>query len=618
MADSSVQASDQIGSAGATFSTDLIAGEHIPLSKIAFGAYGTLNLVDSTATNPFPVALSDTDNAVLDTIDDVLDTINAKLVTGTVIGDVNVVGSALTALQKSDDVVAVLGTDTYTEATSSGTVMAAVRNDTLAALADTDNKFAPLQVDASGALYVSIASSVSVAVTGPLTDAELRAAPVVVDLGTNNDVTVTSGSITANAGTNLNTSLLATETTVNSIKTAAEIIDNAVHVDDAPFNLTTDSVVAIGAVRDDTLAGTGTEGDILVLKTSIDGALWVVDQAQYIEGATAATNPRGSIPLLVANSTPALEVTDGQNVSQRGTRYGAAYTQIIDSSGNFIDTFGGSGGTSSNYGSAFPSAGTAVGFDDGTNMQGAMVFDADTGAGTEYVLGVQLRGAASGGSQAIAGTAANGMEVDVTRVQGTVTVSGTVTANLGTIGGAATAANQSTQLTALQLIDNPIVAHGAAISGSTGVSVVGFEGRSSSPTAVANAQATRGLATLLGKQVTMPYCLPASSWRYAAASGGITDTTGVTANAAQGAGIRSYITRCQVINGHASQSTDVQIRDGASGTVMWRGWAQAGGGGVTVIFDPPLRGTANTLVEVACGASGAAVYFNLQGYIAAE
>lgn len=64
-------------------------------------------------------------------------------------------GAALTALQLIDDTVKVLGTDTYLEATTKGNIMGAVRNDSLAALADTDNEFAPLQVDASGALYVT-------------------------------------------------------------------------------------------------------------------------------------------------------------------------------------------------------------------------------------------------------------------------------------------------------------------------------------------------------------------------------------------------------------------------------------------------------------------------------
>ena len=48
-----------------------------------------------------------------------------------------------------------LGTSTYVEGNDYGNAIAAVRNDTLAALADTDNEFAPFQVDALGALYTS-------------------------------------------------------------------------------------------------------------------------------------------------------------------------------------------------------------------------------------------------------------------------------------------------------------------------------------------------------------------------------------------------------------------------------------------------------------------------------
>lgn len=70
-------------------------------------------------------------------------------------------GAALTALQLIDDVVAVLGTATYTEATTKGNVIGAVRNDDLATLADTDNEIAPLQVDSQGALYVNDAAAES-------------------------------------------------------------------------------------------------------------------------------------------------------------------------------------------------------------------------------------------------------------------------------------------------------------------------------------------------------------------------------------------------------------------------------------------------------------------------
>lgn len=52
----------------------------------------------------------------------------------------------------------VLGTATYTEGTTVGTTIAVVRNDTLATLADTDNELAPLQVNASGALYTVLST----------------------------------------------------------------------------------------------------------------------------------------------------------------------------------------------------------------------------------------------------------------------------------------------------------------------------------------------------------------------------------------------------------------------------------------------------------------------------
>ena len=55
--------------AGDDAATDLIASRHYQYVKMTYGADGTANVVTSTTTNPFPVALSDTDNAVLDQIE---------------------------------------------------------------------------------------------------------------------------------------------------------------------------------------------------------------------------------------------------------------------------------------------------------------------------------------------------------------------------------------------------------------------------------------------------------------------------------------------------------------------------------------------------------------------
>ena len=119
----------------------------------------------------------DTDgNALLTTIDGVLDNIltdtNAMVVdlaaieveqlaqgvtldsilvdTGVIASDTTSIDSTLTALSKSEDAVHASG--------DQGIMGLAVRNDTLAALADTDGDYAPFQVDATGALYVAIAS----------------------------------------------------------------------------------------------------------------------------------------------------------------------------------------------------------------------------------------------------------------------------------------------------------------------------------------------------------------------------------------------------------------------------------------------------------------------------
>ena len=159
-------------------------------------------------------------------------------------------------------------------------------------------------------------------------------------------------------------------------------------------------------------------------------------------------------------------------------------------------------------------------------------------------------------------------------------------------------------------------AHDAAISGNP--VRIGARALTADFTAVAAGDTVDLAATTTGKLINYPFALPGSSWSYAAASGGITNTTGVTIKASGGAGVRNYVTCLTIVNAHTTVGTDVQIRDGASGTVLHRFYAMAAGGGVREMFNVPLRGTAATLLEVACGTTGAAVYVNAQGFTAAE
>ena len=87
---------------------------------------------------------------------------------------------------------------------------------------------------------------------------------------------------------------------------------------------------------------------------------------------------------------------------------------VYDASGNAITAFSGSGGTASNFTSTFPSSGTAAGFSDGTNMQGARVVDLDTGAGAVYGLITNLVKRTSGGPTELIGQAAMAASLPVT------------------------------------------------------------------------------------------------------------------------------------------------------------------------------------------------------------
>ncbi len=78
---------------------------------------------------------------------------------------VQVDGAALTALQLIDDPVATFGTTTYTETTTKGMTIGAVRRDADTTLVDTTNEIGPLQMDANGRLKVEAFSGEALPVT---------------------------------------------------------------------------------------------------------------------------------------------------------------------------------------------------------------------------------------------------------------------------------------------------------------------------------------------------------------------------------------------------------------------------------------------------------------------
>jgi len=76
---------------------------------------------------------------------------------------------------------------------------------------------------------------------------------------------------------------------------------------------------------------------------------------------------------------------------------------------------------------AIPTSSTQVGGSDGTNLQAARVFDVDSGAGTQYALGISLRKTFSGGSVEL------GTSADPVRIDPTGTTAQPVTDNAGSL-----------------------------------------------------------------------------------------------------------------------------------------------------------------------------------------
>lgn len=106
-----------------------------------------------------------------------------------------------------------------------------------------------------------------------------------------------------------------------------------------------------------------------------------------------------------------------------------------------------------------------------------------------------------------------------------------------------------------------------------------------------------------------------TAFQFAGATGGIINTSDVAINAAAGAGIRNYLNSIWFKNTSATAS-EIVVKDGA--TVIWRGHVGASMTfGEMITFCPPLRGTANTALNVALLTTATATIVSAQGYTGA-
>lgn len=127
---------------------------------------------------------------------------------------------------------------------------------------------------------------------------------------------------------------------------------------------------------------TGTGGTFPATQSGNWTSRVVGNAGGIFDGATAAAVPAN----VLYNGINVGGNLAGWTGIATGATVKAATVAIVDASGNQITSFGGSGGTASNFGSAFPTAGTAVGFTDGTNMvAGRVGAVANVAAATNFV-----------------------------------------------------------------------------------------------------------------------------------------------------------------------------------------------------------------------------------------
>jgi hypothetical protein len=260
----------------------------------------------------------------------------------------------------------------------------------------------------------------------------------------------------------------------------------------------------------------------------------------------------------------------------------AMTVQIVDGSGAQVTTFGGAGGTSSNVGSAVPSAATAAGFSDGTNLRIPRVYDGDSGAGTEYIAGVLLKTPASGGTADLA-VGSGSTSASTLR-----TTLATDSAGIITTGTAGSASSQVvtvqgiSSMTPLTVASHAVtnagtfavqaagdVASGSSDSGSP--VKAGGQARTTNPTAVTDGQRVNFIADKLGKQICVSAVRDLKGIQQAQLSNTTSETTIVTAVASTFLDLYGLI-----LANTGSTATTVTIKDSTAGTTRAKVYVPAG------------------------------------------
>jgi hypothetical protein len=208
--------------------------------------------------------------------------------------------------------------------------------------------------------------------------------------------------------------------------------------------------------------------------------------------------------------------------------------------------------------------------------------------------GSAIPGSATLGGMSVAGTmtampgTSNGLKVDGSAVTQPVSA-----ASLPLPTGAATAANQAA-----------VQASFGSAAPATGIAV-GARAENAEPTPASNGNLAGLAVGLEGKLITLPFANKENMVRGSASQTGTGPTTII---AAQGAGVKIYVTGVQCKN-TGSTTTIVTLDDSASSVLI-----VPTSGGDNETYQTPLVVAANTALTFTPGAASSTIYCNAQGY----
>lgn len=271
---------ESVGTPGVTFKSDEDGSTiHWPYVKLAFGPDNTQTRVGSISSNPLPVALSDTDNAVLDSIQ--------------------------TAVEVIDNTV--YSEDDVTPATIVGNAIVMERDDALSALTPIEGDWVGLRGSAEGALWVQDFNSDAIladtnTIAGDTTSIDSKI--TACDTGA---VVISSGTVTANLGATDNAVL-------DSIAANTANLNNCIIQDDAPFTPASGFLMMVGGEHDDAAPDSVDEGDAGNFRISANRSLYVQlrDSAGNERGLNVDVN--GDIGVTNAHLTSLGGAIDGTEV----------------------------------------------------------------------------------------------------------------------------------------------------------------------------------------------------------------------------------------------------------------------------------------------------------------